>query len=248
MATTPEMRKTIEAFWDEVIKGDGKITEYDLIRALHAMGARAVEILDAIVKGTHIARDFTAALASDLAVALPGCGGEVAAHLQTRYGIHPASMLFGTNQESLPGLLAELGLNGLPVRWLNDGPWVSGLETLPREPLILVGLAIWRPATLHGRADARLSLPGIYVDADLDLKDCDLFGFSDSVCMVRLEGQIRGGRIEASMSLTEGATDLSDMQGLVSGHHTHILSDQGTEGELRLPRFAPRKVDFVRPQ
>jgi hypothetical protein len=123
-----------------------------------------------------------------------------------------------------------------------------GLETLPWQPLALVGLAIWRAATLHGRPDARLFLPGIYVDADLDLKDCDLFGFSDSVSLVHLQGRIRGGRIEAILSVTEGPTDLSAMQGLVSSHHTHILSDAGAEGELCLPRFAPRKIDFVRPQ
>lgn len=248
MTTTLEMTKTIEAFWGGVLKGDGKVTEYDLIRTLHAMGGSPVEILDAIVEVEHLARDYTAAIASDLAVTLPDCGREVATHLQTHYGIHPASMLFGTDREGLPELLAELGLAELPVRWLNEGPWVMGLETLPGQSLVLVGLAIWRPATLHGRPDATLFLPGIYVDADLDLKDCDLFGFSESVSQVRLQGRICGGRIETTLSVTEGPTDLSAMQGLVSSHHTHILSDAGAEGELHLPCFAPRKIDFVRPQ
>jgi hypothetical protein len=193
MTTTLEMTKTIEAFWGGILKGHANVTECDLIRTLHAMGANPNQILDAVVAAEHLARGYTAAFASDLAVTLPDCGREVATHLQTHYGIHPASMLFGTDRERLPELLAKLGLAELPVRWLNDGPWVMGLETLPGRSLVLVGMAIWRPATLHGRPDATLFLPGIYVDADLDLKDCDLFGFSDSVSLVHLQGRIRGG-------------------------------------------------------
>lgn len=249
MVDPTQMKQTVHAFWGGVVKGDGRITEYDLIQTLTAMGARPIEILDAIVETEHLSRGYTAAIASDLAVTLPGCGHEVATYLQQHYGIHPVSMVFGTPHEDLSDLLAALGLADLPVRWLKDGEWVKGLETSPGHPLNLVGMATWPIGTFrfHGRSDARIFLPGLHVDSGLDLRDCDLFGFSDLVDGLHLSGKIRGGSVEVvGSSVTEGPTDLSDMQALRSSHHTHLLSPNGTEAELLLPRFAPERMEFVR--
>ena len=249
MVDPTQMKQTIHAFWGGVVEGDGRISEYDLIRTLTAMGARPNEILDAIVETEHLSRGYTAAIASDLAVTLPGCGSEVASHLQQHYGLHPAAMVFGTPYDDHSKLVAALGLADLPVRWLNDGDWVKGLETLAGQPLNLVGMATWPIGTFrfYGRPDARIFLPGLDVDSGLDLKDCDLFGFSDLVDGLHLSGKIRGGAIKVvGSSVTEGPTDLSDMQLLRSSHHTHILSGGGTEAELQLPHIAPERVEFIR--
>lgn len=242
------MNQTIDAFWGGVIKGDGRVTEYDLIRALEAMGARPVEMLDAIVRAQHLGRGFTAAIASDLVATLPGCGIEVATHLRESYGIHPVSMLFGTPFADLADRLEAIGLASFPARWLEREGWVKGLETLPGHPLNLVGVATWPIGTFifHGRPGARIALPGLDVDSDLDLRDCDLFGFSDRVGDLHLGGTIRGGSVDVvGLSMTEGPTDLGGMQALRSSHHTHVLSADGAEDELRLPRFAPERVEFV---
>ncbi len=232
----------------ELFSGGGSLTDGDLIRALSAMGASPVEVLDATVQVGQLSRGFTAAMASSLGSTLPECSGTVAAHLERRYGINPVSMVFGTAFEDLPETLEALGLTNLPVRWLQEEDWVKGLETLPGLPLDLVGVATWFKGTFsfHGQPDARLFLPGLSADSDLDLRDCDLFGFNEEVTRVRLAGQIRGGVIDAGFSVTQGPTDLRDMIGLHSSHHTHILSDHGTEEELRLPRIAPKQLEFIR--
>jgi hypothetical protein len=243
------LKQTILNTWGEVAAVERRHTEYDLIRELGGQGAKPVDLLDAFAEVLHLSRGYTAAIAQDLVATLPGCGADVASHLRERFGIHPASTVFGTPVAGLPRLLLELGLDELPVRWLNDGVWVWGLETLPGRSLALPGLATWSIGTFtfHGRPDARLFLPGLDVDSDLDLRDCDLFSFSDSVGSLRLSGQIRGGSLQVvGLSLTEGPTDLSEMLALSSWHHTHILSAQGTEAELRLPRFGPKRLAFFR--
>lgn len=88
MVEPTQLRQTIRAFWCGMIKGDGRITEYDLIKTLSAMGARPSEILDAILETEHLSRGFAAAIASDIADTLPGFGLQVATHLQARAGGH----------------------------------------------------------------------------------------------------------------------------------------------------------------
>lgn len=249
MIETSQMKPMILASWREVIAADRKFTEYDLIRQFASQGARAVDILDAFAEALNLDRGYISAIAQDLVSEVQGCGGEVAAHLQKHYGIHPASMVFGTGVDSLPRLLSELGLAELPLRWLDDSGWVWGLETLPGQSIELVGIATWGIGTFSffGQPDARLYLPGLDVDSGLILRDCDLFSFDNIVGSLRLSGQIRGGRVKVvGSSVTEGPTDLSEMLALISSHHTHILSEQGTEAELRLPRFPPERVEFVR--